>query len=64
MYAFNWLLVLRDYRICLAASESGPTRAAPPTLALHKILNYTLRVLYMRCQWKMLPIERNAEGRP
>ena len=29
MYAFNWLLVLRDCRICLAASEPGPARTAP-----------------------------------
>jgi transposase len=39
-------------------------RGPPPTLALHKIFNYILQVLYMGCQWKMLPIERNAEGRP
>ncbi|MFL9911850.1 hypothetical protein [Paraburkholderia sp. RL17-337-BIB-A] len=30
---------------------------------MHKIFNYILRVLYMGCQWKMLPIERNAKGR-
>ena len=38
-------------------------RGPPPTLPLHKIFNYILRVLYMGCQWKMLPIERNAKGR-
>jgi transposase len=30
---------------------------------LYKIFNYILRVLYMGCQWKMLPIKRNAKGR-
>jgi transposase len=39
-------------------------RGPPPTLALHKIFNYILQVLYMGCQWKMLPIERDAKGRP
>jgi transposase len=33
-------------------------------LSLHKIFNYILHVLYTGCQWKMLPIERNAEGLP
>jgi transposase len=31
---------------------------------LHKIFNYILQILYMGCQWKMLPIERNAKGLP
>ena len=44
----------------LSRGRRGPT----PTLALHKIFNYILRLLYMGCQWKMLPIEKNAEGRP
>jgi transposase len=44
----------------LSRGRRGPT----PTLALHKIFNYILQLLYMGCQWKMLPIEKNAEGRP
>jgi len=31
---------------------------------LHKIFNYILQILYMGCQWKMLPVERNAKGLP
>jgi len=31
---------------------------------LRKIFNYILQILYMGCQWKMLPIERNAKGLP
>jgi hypothetical protein len=38
-------------------------RGPPPTLAVHKIFNYIPQVLHMGCQWKMLPIERNAKGR-
>jgi transposase len=39
-------------------------RGPQPTLSLHKIFNYILQLLYMGCQWKMLPIERNAKGLP
>ena len=39
-------------------------RGPPPTLPLHTIFNYILQVLYTGCQWKMLHIERTAEGRP
>ncbi|WP_236060802.1 transposase [Paraburkholderia domus] len=39
-------------------------RGPAPTLSLHRIFNYILQVLYMGCQWKMLPIERNAQGLP
>jgi hypothetical protein len=44
----------------LSTGRRGPR----PTLALHKTFNYILQVLYMGCQWKMLPIERNAKGLP
>ncbi len=30
----------------------------------YKIFNYILKFLYMGCQWKMLPIEKDATGRP
>ena len=30
----------------------------------HKIFNYILKFLYMGCQWKMLPIEKDKTGRP
>jgi transposase len=39
-------------------------RGPPPTLTLHRLFNYILLALYMGCQWKMLPITRNAEGYP
>ena len=39
-------------------------REPAPTLGLHKIFNYVLQLLYMGCQWKALPIEKNDEGRP
>jgi hypothetical protein len=30
----------------------------------HKIFNYILRLLYLGCQWKEPPIEKDGEGRP
>jgi hypothetical protein len=44
----------------LSTGRRGPA----PTLGLHKIFNYILQLLYMGCQWKALPIEKNDEGRP
>jgi transposase len=40
------------------------SRGPAPKLDLHKMFNYVLRQLYMGCQWKELPIEKDAEGRP
>jgi transposase len=43
---------------------SRGSRGPAPKLGLHKIFNYILRLLYMGCQWKELPIEKDGEGRP
>jgi hypothetical protein len=43
---------------------SRGSRGPAPKLNLFKIFNYTLRLLYIGCQWKELPIERDDEGRP
>ena len=39
-------------------------RGPSPKLALHAIFNYILRLLYMGCQWKELPIDKDRDGRP
>jgi transposase len=39
-------------------------RGSAPKLSLHKIFNYILQLLYLGCQWKELPIEKDGEGRP
>jgi len=39
-------------------------RGPPPTLPLRTIFNYILKILYMGCQWNMLPIESNDKGLP
>lgn len=40
------------------------TRGPQPKLDLHKIFNYILKLLYLGCQWKELPIEKDANGLP
>src|ERR1700752_44150 len=39
-------------------------RGPAPKLSLHKIFNYILRLLYLGCQWKELPIQKDGEGSP
>src|SRR3954454_16000683 len=44
----------------LSVGSRGPA----PKLGLFKIFNYVLQQLYMGCQWKQLPIDKDGEGRP
>src|SRR5450755_2433907 len=44
----------------LTVGRRGPA----PKLSLHALFNYILKLLYLGCQWKELPIARDAEGRP
>ncbi|NJM97360.1 MAG: transposase, partial [Phormidesmis sp. RL_2_1] len=39
-------------------------RGPQPKLALHVIFNYILKLLYLGCQWKELPIEEDESGGP
>jgi transposase len=40
------------------------SRGPAPKLTLHAVFNYILQSLYLGCQWKELPIEKDLEGRP
>jgi len=40
------------------------SRGPAPKLTLHAVFNYILQSLYLGCQWKELPIEKDKEGRP
>jgi transposase len=44
----------------LTVGRRGPA----PKLSLHAVFNYILKLLYMGCQWKELPIAKDAAGRP
>src|SRR6195952_4539630 len=39
-------------------------RPKPATSCLFKIFNYILQQLYLGCQWKEPPIDKDSEGRP
>ena len=39
-------------------------RGPPAKLAWHTIFNYILRLLYLGCQWKELPIDKGPDGLP
>jgi hypothetical protein len=43
----------------LTVGRRGPA----PKLSLHAVFNYKLKLLYLGCQWKELPIEKDATGR-
>jgi hypothetical protein len=43
---------------------STGSRDPAPKVSLHALFNYILRLLYVGCQWKELPIEKDQEGRP
>ena len=40
------------------------SRRPAPKLSLFKIFNYILQLLYLGCQWKELPIDKDDEGHP
>jgi transposase len=40
------------------------SRGPPPKLSLYKIFNSVLKILYLGCQWKELPIHKDDEGHP
>jgi transposase len=44
----------------LSRGKRGPL----PKLPLYKIFGYLLLQLYTGCQWKMLPIDKRADGKP
>ncbi|MGB5633198.1 MAG: transposase [Waterburya sp.] len=40
------------------------SRGPQPKLSLHMIFNYILKLLYLGCQWKELPIATDQNGQP
>ena len=39
-------------------------RGPQPKLGFHVMFNYVLKLLYLGCQWKELPIEKDKDGKP
>ena len=40
------------------------SRGPQPKLSLHLLFNYILKLLYLGCQWKELPIAKDKDGQP
>ena len=40
------------------------SRGPAPKLSLYKLFNYVLKILYLGCQWKELPIDKSDSGKP
>jgi len=57
------LTVLEFERFVLPHLSYG-TRGPVAKLTSHAIFNYILQFLYMGCQWKQLPIKKDAQGKP
>src|SRR5271167_2008529 len=57
-------LSLEQFRQFVLPHLSVGSRGPAPKLSLHALFCYILRLLYMGCQWKELPIEKDQDGRP
>jgi transposase len=57
-------LSVEEFKQFVLPHLSTGSRGPAPKLSLHAIFNYILRLLYLGCQWKELPIEKDREGRP
>ena len=56
-------LSLERFREFVLPHLSEGSRGPDPKLSLHALFNYILKQLYLGCQWKELPIEKDANGR-
>jgi transposase len=65
--SWQWIptsLSLEQFKEFVLPHLPKGSRGPQPKLSLHEIFNYILKLLYLGCQWKELPIEKNKEGRP
>jgi transposase len=56
-------LNLERFREFVLPHLSVGSRGPAPKLSLHALFNYILKLLYLGCQWKELPIEKDDNGR-
>jgi hypothetical protein len=57
-------LTLEEFKEFVLPHLHMGSRGPQPKLYLHTIFNYILKPLYLGCQWKELPIEKNKDGQP
>ena len=56
-------LSLERFREFVLPHLSVGSRGPAPKLSLHALFNYILKLLYLGCQWKELPIEKDDKRR-
>ena len=64
---WQWIpthLTLEQFKAFVLPYLHIGSRGPQPKLALHAIFNYILKLLYLGCQWKELPIEKDKDGQP
>ena len=64
---WQWIpthLTLEQFEAFVLPHLHTGSRGPQPKLALHAIFNYILKLLYLGCQWKELPIEKDKDGQP
>ncbi|MEL7086775.1 MAG: transposase [Cyanobacteria bacterium J06597_1] len=64
---WQWIpthLSLEEFETFVLPHLHTGSRGPQPKLTLHAIFNYILKLLYLGCQWKELPIETDKEGQP
>src|SRR5258708_14001219 len=57
-------LSLEQFRQFVLPHLTVGSRGPAPKLSLHALFNYILKLLYIGCQWKELPIAKDARGVP
>jgi hypothetical protein len=57
-------LSLEQFRQFVLPHLTVGSRGPAPKLSLHALFNYILKLLYIGCQWKELPIARDARELP
>ncbi len=66
-HAWQWIptsLTLEQFETFVLPHLHTGSRGPQPKLALQAIFNYILKLLYLGCQWKELPIETDKDGQP
>ena len=55
-------LSLEQFRQFVLPHLTVGRRGPAPKLSLHAVFNYILKLLYLGCQWKELPIAKDAKA--
>ena len=65
--SWNWIpthLTLEQFQQFVLPHLPIGSRGPQPKLSLYTIFNYILKLLYLGCQWKELPIASDHDGQP